>query len=171
MWLNTDKLMYILNNVRKKGESSKNKLISEEKQLPTQIVVTADESSLYVFRADVCYDWNITKDQIHFDTDIYKDDHLNSFLSKNGKFTKYGVHPMIPSDNDTQTMHEYSKEIEEYNKRFVYVDGLHINHTYTTIAHLWHIKKLINTTKWRFILDNDNSLITSFHRAFTGNRF
>lgn len=166
IWLSTDKMMYVLNNVRKKGESNRTKHSSVEKQLPTQVVVSSDQASRYVFRADVAFDWDITKDQIHFDTEIYKDDHLSDFLSKNGRFNKYGRHPMFPSDNDTQSMAEYAYQQDEFNKRFVYVDGLHVNQTYTTVAHLWHIKKLINTPKWRFITDDDASLITAINRSF-----
>jgi hypothetical protein len=58
IWLNTDMMMYYLNNVRKKGQPKTKGTISE-KQLQTQIVVTADSSSRYVFRADVTYDWDI----------------------------------------------------------------------------------------------------------------
>ncbi len=166
MWVNTDKMVYILNNVRKKGASNKAKHSSVEKQLPTQVVISSEHHSRYVFRADVCFDWDITKQQLYSDTELYKDDHLSDFLSKNARFNQYGIHPMKPSENDTQTMHEYLNQLDEYNKRFVYVDGLHVNQTYTTVAHLWHIKQMINSPKWRFITDEDNSLITSINRVF-----
>ena len=166
MWVNTDKMMYVLNNVRKKGESIKSKPSSVEKQLPTQVVISSEYHSRYVFRADVCFDWEITKQQILDDTVFYKDDHLNDFLSRNARFNKYGIHPIKPSQNDTQTTQEYFQQLEEYNKRFVYVDGLHVNQTYTTVAHHWLIKRMIRSPKWRFITDDDNSLTTSINCIF-----
>jgi hypothetical protein len=167
MWINTDKMMYILNNVRKKGESKKNKPASFEKQLPTQVVISSEYHSRYVFRADVCYDWDIEKDQIYSDTAFYRDDYLNDFLSKNPRFNEYGIHPMRPSPTDKETMQEYLHRLEMFNKRFSYVDGLHVNQTYTTIAHLWLIKQLVQSPKWRFITDEDNSLKTAINRTFT----
>ncbi|MBD3107555.1 insertion element protein [Bacillus sp. AGMB 02131] len=167
IWVNTDKMMYVLNNVRKKGESIKSKPSSAEKQLPTQVVISSEHHSRYVFRADVCFDWEIAKQQILGDTLFYKDDHLNDFLSKNARFNQYGLHPIKPTQNDTQTMEEYFRQLEEYNMRFVYVDGLHVNQTYTTMAHLWLIKQMIKSPKWRFITDDDNSLTTSINRIFT----
>ncbi|UYZ20227.1 hypothetical protein [Mesobacillus jeotgali] len=167
MWINTDKMMYVLNNVRKKGYSKKSNPSSVEKQLPTQVVISSHYHSRYVFRADVCYDWEIKKEQIFSDTEMYKDDHLNYFLSKNAKFNKYGVHPMEPSLNDTETMQEYLYKLDDFNRRFFYVDGLHVNQTYTTVAHLWHIKHLVQSPKWRFITDEDNSLKTAINRVFT----
>lgn len=166
MWIETDKMMYILNNVRKKGQRNLKKHLVVEKQLPTQVLVSSEHYTRYVFRADVCFDWDITQEQIYFDTGIYKDDHLNDFLSKNGKFTKYGTHPMPPSQNDTQTVSDYNQELAQYSKRFSYVDGLHINHTYTTIAHFWLIKQMVNSEKWRFITDSDASLTTAINRTF-----
>lgn len=166
LWINTDKMMYVLNNVRKKGESKKKKPTNVEKQLPTQVVISSDYHSRYVFRADVCYDWNIRKEQLLADTERYKDDHLNDFLSKNARFNKYGIHPMKPSQYDTETMQDYLHRLEAYNSRFYYVDGLHVNQTYTTIAHLWLIKQMVQSPKWRLITDEDHSLKTAISRTF-----
>lgn len=167
VWIETDKMMYILNNVRKKGQRNTKKHLVVEKQLPTQVVVSSEHYSRYVFRSDVCFDWDITQEQIYTDTQTYKDDHLNDFLSKNGKFTKYGIHPIEPSTNDTQNLSEYKQELAKYNKRFLYVDGLHTNHTYTAIAHFWLIKQMVNSKKWRLITDDDASLVTAINRTFT----
>ena len=90
IWLNTDMMMYYLNNVRKKGQPKTRGTISE-KHLQTQTVVTADSTSRYVLRADIAYDWNIDFEQIKTDTELYKDDHLSSELRKNAKYTKYSV--------------------------------------------------------------------------------
>lgn len=35
------------------------------------------------------------------------------------------------------------------------------------MAHLWLIKQMIKSPKWRFITDDDNSLTTSINRIFT----
>lgn len=171
MWVSTDKMMYVLNNVRKKGQRNLEKHNEPEKQLPTQVVISSEHLSRYVLRADVCFDWEITKEQIFADTELYKDDHLNDFLSRNGKFSKYGVHPMEPSENDTQSFQEYTSRRDEFNKRFLYVDGLHTNHTYTSIAHFWLLKQMVRSSKWRLVADDDASLITAINRTFFGEIF
>lgn len=56
MWLNTDKMTYYLNNVRKKGQGGSRFDGIEELQLPTSVVISADVFSRYVFRCDVAYD-------------------------------------------------------------------------------------------------------------------
>lgn len=165
IWLNTDKLIYFLNNVRKKGQNKKDRPM-EDKQLPTQVVVTADVFSRYVFRADIAYDWDITLEQIKNDTELYKEDHLHRYLSKNARFGRYSIFPKPPTINDTQLTYEYNGDINEFNKREQYVDGLHVNQTYTTLAHLWLTKQLLNANKWRFITDEDPSLITAYNRVF-----
>lgn len=47
-----------------------------------------------------------------------------------------------------------------------YVEGLHVNSTYTTMAHYWLIKQLLNTSEWRFVTDRDSSLMTAYYRMF-----
>lgn len=53
MWINTDKMQYYLNNVRKKGKGGKYESNLEDKLLQTFIVVSADVKSRYVFRSDI----------------------------------------------------------------------------------------------------------------------
>lgn len=53
LWLNTDKLIYYLNNVRQKGSGGIRYDNLEDKQLQTQIIVTGDIDTGYDFRADV----------------------------------------------------------------------------------------------------------------------
>ncbi len=43
---------------------------------------------------------------------------------------------------------------------------MHVNATYTTIAHLWLIKQMVNAKEWRFVTDQDQSLMTSIYRVF-----
>jgi len=166
MWLNTDMMMYVLNNVRRKGQSKAKKGTTHDKQLPTQTVVTADHHSRYVFRADIAFDFDISFEQIELDTKTYKDDHLNDFLSKNGRFGNYYAYPMKPTLNDTEDMRHYNAKLNEFNIRKDYVEGLHTNHTYTAMAQLWLIKQQVNAKKWRLTTDDDNVLITSFSRIF-----
>lgn len=166
IWLNTDKMNYNLNNVRKKGQGERFEDM-EDTQFPTSIVVTSDVHSRYVFRSDVAYDWDITFGDIALDTILYKEDHLNEFARKNGRFGKFSAFPQPPSKNDTQTKSEYENDLKKFEIRERYVEGLHINATYTTIAHLWLIKQLVKATEWRFVTDKDNSLMSSIYRVFS----
>lgn len=166
MWLNTDKMTYYLNNVRKKGMGGKQYDDVDESNFPTHVVISADVLSRYVLRSDVAYDWEINLGDIALDTFLRKEDHLNEFAKKNARFPKYSHYPQPPSANDTQTKSEYYKELAQVERRGKYIDGLHVNSTYTTIAHLWLIKQLVNASEWRFVTDQDNSLITSINRVF-----
>ncbi|WP_299094721.1 insertion element protein [uncultured Metabacillus sp.] len=167
IWLNTDKMTYHLNNVRQKGQGNSSFLDTEEPQFPTNVVVTADVLSRYVFRSDVAYDWDITMGDIALDTVLLKEDHLNDFAKKNARFGQYSHYPQPPSKNDTQTISEYENDLAKFNRRAKYVDGLHVHQTYTTIAHLWLIKQLVKASEWRFITDDDKSLMTAIYRVFS----
>ncbi|MDP4084976.1 MAG: insertion element protein [Bacillota bacterium] len=166
IWLNTDMMAYYLNNVRKKGQK---KLPSElrEKQIQTQVVITTDLDTRYVFRADPAYDCYINFDQIRSDTELFKDDHLPMELRKNAKFTRYSNYPMEPTLNDTQTGEEYYRELREVVQRKKYVDGLHVNHTYTAIAQMFLIKQIIKTDKWRIVSDDDMVLKSAIKKVFS----
>lgn len=166
MWLTTDKLHYVLNNVLKRGQGKSRGKSLEEKQLPTFIVVTADRYSNYVFRSDVAYDWDISLDDIRDDTIQFNEDHLNQFQMKNARFGEYAAAPMPPVKNDTQTQTEYLSERSCFNLRGSYVDGLHVNSTYTAIAHLFLVKSMIQSKKWRFITDADDGLIGAYRKVF-----
>jgi transposase-like protein len=166
MWLNTDKMTYYLNNVRQKGMGGSHYDNVEENQFPTHIVVSADLLSRYVFRSDVAYDWEMKFGEIGLDTVLQKEDHLNEFAKKHARFQKYSHYPQPPSANDTQTTTEYYQELALLERRMKYTDGLHVGSTYTTIAHLWLIKQLVKASEWRFVTDEDNSLMTSINRVF-----
>ncbi|WP_247600270.1 hypothetical protein [Priestia flexa] len=56
IWINTDKVIYHLNNVRKKGMGGREYSELEDSTFPTQIVVSSDVFSRYVFRSDIAYD-------------------------------------------------------------------------------------------------------------------
>ncbi|MFT8321147.1 MAG: insertion element protein [Bacillus sp. (in: firmicutes)] len=166
MWLNTDKMHYNLNNVRKKGQGGQKYFGLEDSQVQTYVVVSADVLSRYVFRSDVAYDWEMTVEDLKLDTVIYKEDHLNDFSKKNNRLD-FSHYPQEPSPKDTQEPHEYRAELNDFNKRMQYVDGLHVNPTYTTIAHYWLIKQMVKANEWRMISDNDSSVITAFFRVFS----
>lgn len=166
IWINTDKMVYFLNNVRKKNKGSKYLLEQEEKQFPTQVVISSDTLSKYVLRADVAYDWDINLDYIASQTNMYKDDHLHTFAQKYGH-VRIPSAPRPPVEFDTQTKREYEKEKEEFHRRSDYIDGLHINSTYTAAAHYWHLKKALNAKEWRFASDQDSSLISALMRVFS----
>lgn len=64
-------------------------------------------------------------------------------------------------------MSAYTEKRQEFDNRKRYIDGLHVNPTYTSIAHLWHIQKTIKTKKWRFVTDEDYSLMSAIYRVFS----
>jgi transposase-like protein len=166
MWVNIDKMTYYLNNVRQKGMGGSRYDDVEENQFPTHVLVSADVLSRYVFRSDVAYDWIITLGDIALDTVLQKEDHLNEFAKKYARYPKYSDYPMPPSANDTQSKIEYYKELAQVERRMKYTEGLHVGSTYTTVAHLWLIKQLVGAKEWRFVTDEDNSLMTSINRVF-----
>src|SRR5690625_2654275 len=126
-------MTYLLNNVRRKGMGGKRYNNVEEAQFPTNVVITADVFSRYVFRSDVAYDWNASMEEIALDTALLKEDHLNEFAKRHARL-RYPHYPQPSSDNDTQTKKEYHKELLEVERREKYVEGQHVNSTYTTIA-------------------------------------
>lgn len=166
MWLNTDKMHYYLNNVRKKGQSAKKYIGMENIQLQTHLVVTAEVFSRYVFRSDIAYDWDITLQELENDTIRYKEDHLNTFCRKNDRLD-WSYYPQEPSANDTEDFGEYKYNLDKINKRSQYVDGLHVGAGYTNAAHYWLIKQLVNAKEWRMISDDDKSIRNAFYRVFT----
>jgi hypothetical protein len=142
LWLNTDKLIYNLNNVRRRGQSNKRYDNLEDKQMQTNIVVSADVHSRYVFASDIAYDWDAKLDEIEQDTLLYKDDHVDDFSRKNARL-RFSHAPQPPTDHDTQAMGEYAAELAEFNRRRKYIEGLHVNSTYTTFVQLWLIKRAL----------------------------
>jgi transposase-like protein len=166
VWLNTDKMIYHLNNVRKKGQSSGRFEDFEKRHVPTHIIVTSDVFSRYVFRSDVAYDWNAKLENIHHDTISYKDDHLNDFGRKNARL-RFAFAPQPPTENDPQTPLEYKDELKKFAKRGNYIDGLHVNSTYTATAHFWLLRQRVKAKEWRFITDEDYSIMTSIYRVFS----
>ncbi|MDM5188045.1 insertion element protein [Bacillus sp. DX4.1] len=162
MWVNTDKMIYNLNNVRKGGQRFDD---IEEQQFPTHIVVSGDVGSRYIFRSDVAYDWDVRVEDIYNDTILYKDDHLDDFSQKNARL-RFSFSPQPPTKNDTESYSEYLNALHEFDRRNKYIEGLHVNSTYTTMAHYFHIKLMVNAKEWRFVSDDDSSIITALFRVF-----
>jgi transposase-like protein len=165
LWINTDKMIYYLNNVRRRGQGGERYDLVEEKEFPTHVVISADMNSRYVFRSDVAYDWLVTTSDIVNDTITFKDDHIDEFSRKNARL-RYSYFPQAPTKNDEQSTVEYMKELDDFNLRNKYVDGMHVNSTYTTMAHFFHLKILLNAKEWRFVSDNDSSIMTALFRVF-----
>ncbi|MDF2672543.1 MAG: hypothetical protein K0R09_808 [Clostridiales bacterium] len=165
IWLNTDKMIYNLNNVRRRGKGGERYDDIEELQFPTHILVSGDSHSKYIFRADVAYDWNIAQEEITADTKLLKEDHLHNFSRKNARY-RFPFCPQVPTKNDKQSYEEYLEEYRKFNIRNSYIDGLHVVSSYTAFAHYWLIKNMIKTNKWRFVSDEDSSLMTPLFRVF-----
>lgn len=167
MWITTDKLHYVLNNVLKKGRGKNRGILIEDKQLTTYIVASADKKSRYVFRTDICFDWEKSLDEITIETNQYKEDHLRSFSRKNERFGIYATAPCPPSKNDTQSTAEYNQELNKFNQRRHYVDGLHVNSGYTSLAHFWLLRNTLSVDRWRFVSDDDTSTKPAVARIFS----
>jgi len=165
VWINTDKMIYYLNNVRKKGMGGSRYDEIEDTHFPTHIIVSADVFSRYVFRSDVAYDWDIKLEDIMLDTVLLKDDHLHEYARKHARL-RINYFPQEPTENDDQTLSEYRDELFKFQRREKYIDGLHTNSTYTSIAHFWLLKEMLRGKEWRFITDKDNSLMTALFRVF-----
>ncbi|MBD3108173.1 IS1 family transposase [Bacillus sp. AGMB 02131] len=166
VWLNTDKMTYLLNNIRRKGMGGKKYDSVEDTQFPTNVVITAEVFSRYVLRSDIAYDWDASIEEIALDTFLLKEDHLNEFAKRHARL-RFSHFPQPPSDNDTQTEEEYRSELLKVERRDKYIEGLHVNSTYTTMAHYWLIKQLLNSSEWRFVTDRDSSLMTACYRIFS----
>lgn len=165
VWVNTDAMIYYLNNVRMHGKGGKDYDDVEEQRFPTYLIVSSDMDSRYVFRTDIAFDWNASLDILKSDTELYKEDHLYDFSQKNARL-RFSYYPQPPVACDNETVNEYKESLDKIIRRADYVSGLHVKATYTMLAHLWSIKQLVNAKKWRFVTDHDNSIITAIYRAF-----
>lgn len=176
IWVNTDSLIFNLNNIRKKGMArADDKELKDEKnlsiepqdtRLQTYLIASGDLKSNYVFRADIAYDYDITLEDIERDTPIYHCDHTYSFLRKNERL-RFPYCPQPPSSIDDQTDFEYKNELLRFNNRKKYVEGCHVKAGYTAMAHYWLIKNMINSKEWRFVSDDDGSLQNAIFRIFS----
>lgn len=167
MYLDTDIMVYFLNNVRQKGKSGKwFEEKSREEELETHIVATGEILSRYVLRADVAFTWNTVMEELFATTFGLKEDHIYPYQRANGHLRKYQFYPQPPTPYDTQTRKEYEEELEKIETRAQYIEGFHVNSTYTALAQYWLIKQMINTEYWWLNSDDDNSLKTAILRVF-----
>lgn len=165
MWINTDNMVYYLNNIRKKGKGGDDYEDVEEQIFKTHITISGDTHSQYIFRADINYNFNVNIEDIEEDTLKYKEDHLCEYQSKNGAY-RFPYCPQPPTLYDNETYQEYEASLHVFERRKKYIEGVHLNSTYTTMAHYWLLKQSLKVIKWRFVTDEDNSIITSLYRIF-----
>ena len=62
---------------------------------------------------------------------------------------------------------DYEDELDQFNNRKRYIEGSHVKAQYTSLAHYWLIKRIINSSRWYFVSDDDGTLEASMFRIFT----
>lgn len=162
--LTTDKFIYYLNNIRKKGHA-KEYTYKEKPVFQTNIIATVDSKSRYAFRTDVAFDYDITADDIEKDVEMYKEDHLYNFARKNAKY-RYSYYNIENENSNVETADDDDIDKSGLALRKDYLDGFHVNSSYTAYAHYWLIKDMINVDTINFVSDEDNSLLNSIMRVY-----
>jgi hypothetical protein len=165
LWLNTDKFSYYLNNIRKKGHG-KNYIEQERPLFPTYIVATVDVYSRYAFRTDIAFDYDITANDIERDIELLKEDHLYNFAQKNARYrySYYGESDTVDISKEQSNDDLIDKNNLQLRKD--YIDGFHVNSTYTAYAQYWLLKRMLNVEKLNFTCDEDNSIISVLMRVY-----
>ncbi len=168
IWLNTDMLIYNLNNIRLKGKAKKkDEFITEkDKKLQTYLLSSADLKSGYVFRTDIAFDYEVRLDDVEKDTEIFHCDHSYPFLRKNDRL-KYPYCPQPPTKNDDQSINDFENDLYLFNKRKDYVEGCHVKSQYTAMAHYFLLQRTIKARKWYFVSDDDNTLQHCIFKVFS----
>lgn len=134
LWINTDMMVYNLNNVRQKGKGGKKPLNLVENKLHTYIIGSTDLQSNYAFRCDLAYDSNVNLEQVEEDTVKYHCDHSYHFLGKNDRL-RHSFCPQTPTLHDTQSQNDFLSDLAIFNNRKNYVEGCHVKPQYTAMAH------------------------------------
>lgn len=173
LWVNSDIFMYYLNNSRHKFAGDSKKVRKEDfRKMQTRIIVSGDNYSRYIFRADVAYDWEITQELLESDTFKFKCDHMERSERKNARL-EHSYVPQPPSTYDqsdpigfSNVQKDYDVEKREFETRLDYVKGLHVSTNYTAVAHFWLLRQLLNVKDWYFVTDDDGSLKNSIFRVF-----
>lgn len=168
LWLNTDFLIYNLNNIRQRGKGKRLGDEGLDRKLQTSLISSGDLKTGYIFRADIAYDFTRTLDEVESDTIQYHCDHTYSFLRKNERL-KYPYCPQPPTKKDEQTEAEYYFELQEFELRKQYVEGSHTKTIYTALAHYWLIRRMLNVKEWFFVSDDDSNLQNAIFRVFSKN--
>ena len=126
---------------------------------PTSIIATTDSRSRYIFRADVAFDFTTSVNEVKNDYIKYKEDKLNTYLQKTSKYK-------VSKTTTDSTLSESELFLRDLEVRKSYIDGFHVNSTYTTYAHHWLINNLLNVDKLFIVTDEDTSLLTSLLRIY-----
>jgi len=169
LYLTSDTFSYALNNIRKKGKGNKKKDNYEKAQANealTSMNAVADVISNYVFRADLCYDTEISLEDIEKDTTEFHCDHTYGYLRKNQRIHEYSYHPKPPTKYDTQSLIDYIELNSRFETRKKFVNGLHVSKGYTSIAQLHILKKQLNYNRLVFVSDDDKSIRQAVFRVF-----
>jgi regulator of replication initiation timing len=91
-------------------------------------------------------DYNVTTEDIERDIEVLKENHLYNFAQRNARYrySYYGV----ADDEEVKENADYDL-IDKDNLllRKDYIDGFHVNTTYTAYAHYWLIKEMLNVDK------------------------
>lgn len=166
IWLNTDMMIYNLNNIRQKGKGGKKNLAIKDKKQQTYLIASGDIKSGYIFRSDIAYDYTVTLEDVELDTSTYHCDHSYSYLRKNERL-KYSYCPQPPTKLDTQSEAEYKEELCYFNDRKNYVEDCHVKAQYTALSHYWLIQQTIKTSNIYFVSDDDSTLQSCIFRVFS----
>jgi transposase-like protein len=165
LWLHTDKFVYNLNNIRKKGYGT-DYIDLERPRLMTHMIATTDAYSRYVFRTDLAYDCDVKPEDIEKDIEVYKEDKLNTFVQKNARY-RYSYYTNRKNKEDlVEDVGDDVMDRSYLQLRKEYVDGLHVNSTYTAYAQYWLLKRMLNVDKLNFVCDDDLTLVNSIMRVF-----
>jgi hypothetical protein len=162
--LNTDKFSYYLNNIRKKGHGD-DYLEQERPLFPTYIIATVDSYSRYAFRTDLAFDYSITSEDIERDIEVLKENRLLKFNQKNARY-RYSYNGSTDKEETTDFIDNEIVDKNNLQLRKDYIDGFHVNSTYTAYAHYWLIKRMLNADSINYVCDDDNSLTTSLMRVY-----
>ena len=165
LYLNTDAMIYNLNNIRRRGMSNGKATSGVEKKMPTYIITSADSKSGYIFRSDVAYDWDFGFNKLNRDTKEYHCDHDYSYLRKNDRL-RYSFYPQPPTKYDDEDYPEYKKMMDAIWSRQKYVRGFHVKSNYTATAHYWLLRNSLNVGKWYFSSDDDAMIQLAISRVF-----
>jgi len=165
LWLNTDKLVYHLNNIRRKGCGGKEYGHTEKLVFPTGVIATSDMFSRYIFRVDVAFEWQVTVKDIERDIEILKENHLYNFTQRNAKY-RYSFYDLSKKEPTADTVEDDKIDITKLLNRKDYLNGFHFNATYTAIAHYWALKQNINVQRLYYVSDKDSSLMIALMRVY-----
>jgi transposase-like protein len=169
LYLNIDSFVYNLNNIRRRNEGGTIKdgyEKTETKDALTYMTATVEIKSNYVFRSDLSYSSDTDQELIESDTLKYHCDHTYPYLRKNQHVRKYTYAPQPPSTHDKQTYGEYLDKYNEFETRKKFVEGLHINRSYTTLAQHDILRNNLSFNRVIFVTDKDASTQSAIFRVY-----